>query len=354
MCDGGNTAKEFDTYCTYLKLGDIIMAHDYAPNIEVFNSKYKNKIWNWMEIQDKDIESSVKKYKLKDYYKKFEDIAWVCKSKSFHTKVDLYIVTFNSPKQFQDTVEKIIKASPDLYENSCRYVINNSTDSQYDIDYSKLFITYNFTEFKKDNMGICGARQFIAEHFDTTENEYMIFFEDDMGMNGPDNKCEKCKNGFSKYHPTLYNDIISIMEKEDYDYLKLSFTEFFGDNSTQWSWYNVPQNVREKLWPDKPKLPTIGLDKNPPLCKFNSIKSHNGLPYADGEIYYCNWPQIVSKNGNKKMFLTTKWKHPYEQTWMSYIYQQTIINNIKTATLLLSPITHNRFDHYDKKLRREN
>ena len=181
----------------------------------------------------------------------------------------------------------------------------------------------------------------------------MMFFEDDMGMNNAELFDQKCSNGFSKFHPTLYNDVVGIMDKENYDYLKWSFTEFFGDNTIQWSWYNVPQNVREKIWPHKTKLPKHGLDKNPPLCNFNNIKSYNGLPYADGEIYYCNWPQIVSKNGNKKMFLETKWAHPYEQTWMSYIYQKTIEGHIKPALLLMSPITHDRFDHYDGSMRRE-
>lgn len=353
LCDGGNKIKEFNTYVDYIKLGDIIMAHDYAPNQDIFLQKYKDKIWNWMEINDTDIELSVKKHKLKDYYKPFEDIAWVCKSKSFQQKIDLYIVTFNSPKQFKFTVDKIIKASPELYNNSDKYVINNTIDNKYDKEYKDLFAQYNFVEFKKDNIGICGARQFIAEHFDTTNNEYMVFFEDDMGMNGPEDAGLQCKNGFNKFHSSLYYDIISIMNKESYDYLKWSFTEFFGDNTIQWSWYNVPQKIREEVWPDNTQLPKHGFAKNPPLCKYNNIKSHNGLPYVDGEIYYCNWPQIVSKLGNRKMFLETKWAHPYEQTWMSYIYQKTIKGHIKPALLLLSPITHNRFDHYDGNIRKE-
>lgn len=353
LCDGGNKIKEFNTYVDYIKLGDIIMAHDYAPSQDIFTQKYKDKIWNWMEINDSHIELSVKKYKLKDYYKSFEDIAWVCKSKSFQQKIDLYIVTFNSPKQFKFTVDKIIKASPELYNNSDKYVVNNTIDNKYDKEYKELFAEYNFIEFKKDNIGICGARQFIAEHFDTTKNEYMVFFEDDMGMNGPEDIGSRCKNGFNKFHQSLYYDLISIMNKENYDYLKWSFTEFFGDNTIQWSWYNVPQKIREEIWPNKTKLPEHGLEKDPPLCKYNNIKSYNGLPYVDGEVYYCNWPQIVSKLGNKKMFLETKWAHPYEQTWMSYIYQKTLKGYIKPALLLLSPITHNRFDHYDGSIRKE-
>ena len=84
-----------------------------------------------------------------------------------------------------------------------------------------------------------------------------------------------------------------------------------------------------------------------------NIRLHNNIPYIDGEIYYCNWPQVVTKYGNKKMFLTDKWAFPYEQTWMSYMFQETIKGNIKPAMLLLTPTEHDRFDFYDGKLRKE-
>jgi len=35
------------------------MAHDYAPNNDYFNKYVKNKVWDWLEIQDADIEGSV-------------------------------------------------------------------------------------------------------------------------------------------------------------------------------------------------------------------------------------------------------------------------------------------------------
>jgi hypothetical protein len=63
---------------------------------------------------------------------------------------------------------------------------------------------------------------------------------------------------------------------------------------------------------------------------------------------------VVSKEGNKKMFLDTKWGHPYEQTWMSHIYQETIKGKVNTAILLASPTEHDRFDHYPGNDRREN
>ena len=353
LCDGGNKVREFNIISDFLKPGDVIMAHDYAPNRQVFENKYKNKLWNWFEIQDRDIQDAVDSNNLKDYHTEFNDVAWVCKTKTYEEKTDLYVITFNAPDQFRTLCESIKNASPEMFRKSDKYVLNNSNDENTIKEYEELFDKYNFTEFRKDNLGICGGRQFIAEHFETTNNEYMMFFEDDMFMNGPEYNGKTCKNGFSKYHNNFYKNIVKIMKKEKYDFLKWSFTEFYGDNHTQWAWYNVPQEFRESHWPEKTELPKHGFDKDAPKTKFNNIKSVGGMVYADGEIYYCNWPQIVSKEGNKKMFIETKWKHPHEQTWMSYMFKKTVKGEINPALLLMSPITHDRFNHYEKGLRKE-
>ena len=53
------------------------------------------------------------------------------------------------------------------------------------------------------------------------------------------------------------------------------------------------------------------------------------------------------------MFMDTTWGHPYEQTWMSHIFQETRAGKINPAILLLSPTEHDRFEHYDGSLRKE-
>ena len=63
---------------------------------------------------------------------------------------------------------------------------------------------------------------------------------------------------------------------------------------------------------------------------------------------------IVGKKGNQKMFLDTTWANPYEQTWMSHMFQETRKGNIKPAVLLASPIKHDRIAHYKPEDRREN
>jgi FkbM family methyltransferase len=265
-------------------------------------------------------------------------------------KTNLYVITFNSPKQFRMLCEKYAKEDG-FFQHATKYVLDNSSDLTTTDEYVKICAEYNFTHIKKDNLGICGGRQFIAEHFDETGADYCIFLEDDMFINN--SSIGTCLNGFQTYIPNLYEKIHRICEEHGYDFLKFSFTEFYGDNKTQWAWYNVPHEYRLQNFPERPYLPAQGLDPYAPKTKFNNIHTIGTLPYIDGEIYYCNWPQIVSKEGNKKMFLTEKWGHPFEQTWMSYIYQQTKLGVIKGSLLLASPITHNRFDHYDGNARKE-
>jgi FkbM family methyltransferase len=282
---------------------------------------------------------------------KSEKVKYSLNSKLDHSNVGLYVIGFNSPNQFRTLIKSMLSYDKDYIQKPKKYLIDNSTDLSTTDEYSKICNEFNFEHIKHENLGICGGRQWIAEHFEKSNLEYMLFFEDDMFFYP--NEGEICRNGFNRFVEGLYNKSLRIVKEENLDFLKLNFSEFYGDNSTQWSWYNVPQIIRDEVWPNNKKLPVQGLDPNAPRTKFEVIKSLEGVPYALGEIYYCNWPQIVSKEGNKKMFLTTKWARPFEQTWMSYIYQETIKGNIKSGLLLLTPTEHDRFDHYDGSLRKE-
>jgi len=265
--------------------------------------------------------------------------------------VGLYVLTYNSPKQFETLIKSF-----ELYDNNFliqpkKYLLNNSTDLSTQKEYDELCQKYGFEQIKKDNIGICGGRQFIAEHADENGLDYHLFFEDDMFFYYGDNNF--CKNGFRRKINDFYNIMLDIIHNENFDFLKFNFSEFYGDNTRQWAWYNVPQDFREKHFPEHPRKSENDFGKEP-FTIFKNIKSYRELPYVTGEIYYSNWPQIVSREGNKKMFLETKWQHPYEQTWMSYMYQETIKGNLKPGLLLATPTEHNRFDFYPSENRREN
>ena len=82
ICDGGSKKNEFRLLSKFLKLDDIIMAHDYAPNENYFNQHINNKIWNWLEIQDSDINESCEQYNLIPYMEEeLRNVVWVCKIK---------------------------------------------------------------------------------------------------------------------------------------------------------------------------------------------------------------------------------------------------------------------------------
>lgn len=265
--------------------------------------------------------------------------------------IGLYVLTYNSPEQFETLCK-----SMDLYDKSIlkkckKFLINNSTDKSTREKYVEVCKKYSFDMIEKDNIGICGGRQFISEHADEIGLDYHMFFEDDMFFyNGED---ITCRNGFVRKIDNFLSKAIYIAWKENLDYLKLNFSEFYGDNQRQWAWHNVPADVRMKLFPERP-VKNEATANDIPYTKFEQIRSYSGVGYALGEVYYCNWPQIVSREGNKKMFLETKWGHPFEQTWMSYIYQETVKGNIKTGILLATPTEHNRFYHYPGEERREN
>jgi hypothetical protein len=267
-------------------------------------------------------------------------------------KVGLYVITFNSPKQFSTLIESMNSYDKDYLLKTKKFLLDNSSDESTFDDYAKLCEENGFEHIKKDNLGICGGRQWIAEHFQSeTDLDFYLFFEDDMFFYPKEG--DVCRNGFNRYVPNLYSKTLQIVKKENFDFLKLNYSEFFGDNGTQWAWYNVPQDVRQKYWPGKDRLPVQGLDPNAPRSVYDSVNSFQGVPYVTGEVYYCNWPQIVTRTGNQKMFLDTTWGHPFEQTWMSHMYQLVKKGELHPGLLLMTPTEHDRFEHYERSLRKE-
>ena len=286
--------------------------------INTFFEKLKNK--------QTDIEAKIQNNPRKQYLNK---------------DVILYINAFNSPEQLQMVLDSFEQYDQDFLNKTVKILLNNSTKESLLESYDNISNKYNFKEhFKYGNKGVCGSRQFAAEHFSDSGSRYMIFFEDDMllDFNG------LCKCGFNKNIPNLFNKLIKIIKNENYDFLKFSFSEFFGHNGDQWSWHNVNSENRVKYF---------GRIQKKPPTKFSCIKILDGVPYAEGEIYYSNWPHIIDQEGNQKCFLDTTWAHPFEQTWMSHIYSLTKEQKIKPAILLSSPITHNRVHFYEASERKE-
>ena len=270
-------------------------------------------------------------------------------------KTSLYMLTFNFPEQIEHTIKTWEANSPDWLSKPYKKILIDNSNKQEAIDGNKAICEkYGFEHIiTGENLGINRGRQLVAEHFNDSDSDYYFFFEDDMGFN-PSTDTGFCRNGFRKYIPNLYDTVHKIMLKEEFDFLKLSYTEVYMDNNIQVSWYNVPQVVRSAIWPDYDQLPITGLDPQSPRTKFDRIDLVDGLSYITGDIYYANWPMIMNKAGNQKCFIDTKWTYCYEQTWMSHMFQETIKKNLSPAILLAALICHNRIKYYGDGERREN
>lgn len=82
LCDGGNKPVEFNKYAAYLRSGDVIMAHDYARDYEVFHGTMKGRHWDWWEIEEDQICDACHKHQLEPFMQdEFARVAWACRRK---------------------------------------------------------------------------------------------------------------------------------------------------------------------------------------------------------------------------------------------------------------------------------
>jgi hypothetical protein len=79
----------------------------------------------------------------------------------------------------------------------------------------------------------------------------------------------------------------------------------------------------------------------------------DGLSYLIGDVYYSNWPSVMTKAGNYKIFLETVYAAPFEQTIMSHAFQTMKKGRLRSAVLMASLVNHNRVHHYAKEIRKE-
>jgi hypothetical protein len=83
LCDGGNKIKEFDVFSKLLKSGDIIMAHDYSYDENLYQAYIKNHVWRWCQLQYKDIALAVETNNLEPVLTEdFQEAVWTCWKKA--------------------------------------------------------------------------------------------------------------------------------------------------------------------------------------------------------------------------------------------------------------------------------
>ena len=82
FCDGGHKIGEFNSITPHIKTGDYILAHDYIDTWENYQNNFKERIWDWCEVEEKYIVEVSLKHGLEFFNKEeFDKIVWVCKKK---------------------------------------------------------------------------------------------------------------------------------------------------------------------------------------------------------------------------------------------------------------------------------
>lgn len=254
----------------------------------------------------------------------------------------LYILTFNTPKQVEALLESFKSYDEMFLTDPKIFVIDNSDDPAVEEEYAALCNEYSLERIKLDNVGITGGRDYVAKHFAESDADFYFYFEDDMLFVSD---IERDPNGFGTRFAEMYETLLMIMRSEKYDFLKLNFQEVFASNQTNTAWHNVSQPTREKAWPD--------VKSGPPLTKFDHIKSMNAIPYAEGDVFYANWPHIMNKEGNRKVFIENTYLQPTEWYVMAHAYEKWMEGDLKAAVLLASPIHHRRIQDYDRANKRK-
>jgi hypothetical protein len=272
--------------------------------------------------------------------------AWMCKIKrgtmvtpapriqAAAGRVAVYVLTYNAPTQLATWFDSVERFEPALLAPGVsKILLDNSTDEAATAANRELAERHGFGHVQQGNVGIVGGRIWCARHFaEQTDDDLMIFFEDDMLMHEASGVC---RNGFPTQVPGLLRKAVSIVQNEpDLDFLKLSYSEYYGDHRQNWAYHNLTPEKRAELFP------------NGSGTRIDAIKSHDGLPYAIGEVHYSNWPMLVTRRGNELLFQQTPTVAPFEQTLMVHALELARAGTLKGAVLLASPINHHRHVHY--------
>jgi hypothetical protein len=352
LCDGGNKINEVRTFSDYLKPGDYVLAHDYAPDAATFERDLKGRLWSWLEITDQHLQATIEHNRLEPVMPETLLAAawggWVKRGEAVRAarpvqqridRLALYVLGFNAPDQFRAWLASVERAAPELLRSPSKVLLNNSTDESTFPEYDDLCRRHGFMQERRGNLGINGGRIRSARHFDAeTDCDAMVYFEDDMFLHVEDGTCA---NGFRRLVPGLVERACQIAQYEDLDFLKLSFTELYGDHTQHWAYHNLPEAERPTYFPDGPR------------ASFEAIRSWRGLSYALGDVYYSNWPMVVTRRGNRRLFLEGDDVPLYEQLLMVRALKLMRTGGLRGGVLLASPINHDRFHHYPAEERRE-
>ena len=265
-------------------------------------------------------------------------------AKSYSDLIETWFISFNAPRQFAMLLASIERAAPELLRSASLTLINNTTEAALIPEYERICAHYGIDHLRQNNIGINSARLLAAEVFYQRGRYAMVWFEDDMMLVGPDEEPAQCRNGLPCHVPNLGPVCLDILQHEQLDYLMLSFTEVFGSHDEQWGWINLDATKRAHYFP--------GVDKLPPALLTEPRQRGNAF-YTVGEVYYSNWPQIMTRRGTSKLLLERQWADVHEQYWCARSFELLRAQEMRAGVLLASPVNHCRTQFYDREDRRE-
>ena len=264
-------------------------------------------------------------------------------------KVDVYVIGFELPKQleiffegYEDFFDRAEKINDKIF-------VDNSATEEYRDAFKDICAKNSFLYRRTENLGICGAREWVAKEFFKCSSDYYVCFEDDMlfslGLQDVEGNREIDKG------LNIWSKSIDIMTHEGMDFLKLNFDEVYGDNSKQWAFINMDKQMAEKYYPGVTQI-----EQNIPDIKNHCLRymgeGEDKLLYSISDAFYCNWPLMFSKSGNSKVFLEGERK-ALEQFWMKKVFILQKKEQIKTGVILKNLNTHDRRYYYHAELRKE-
>lgn len=342
VCDGGDKVGDATRFAEHLKPGDYVLLHDYAESRETFARDIDGKLWSWCEVT----EDALRELDARGFEEVLADVlhpaVWTCRTKRGVAKARrleapasdaaLYAITYNLPAQLALWLESVERAEPALLSRTDKWLLDNSTDASTREAYDALARRYGFEVIRRGNLGITGGRIFCAHHFADGPHERMLYFEDDMLLASDEGTCA---NGFRRYVPELFAKSREILEKHpELDFLKLSYTEFFGDHRVNWAHTNLDEERRRQFFP------------NGAATRVESIESHRELPYLIGEVHYSNWPMWITRRGSEALFARDAALPRHEQGLMVRALELGRAGRLRGGVLLASPIRHQRDHHY--------
>lgn len=258
--------------------------------------------------------------------------------------VETWFISFNAPRQFAMLLASIERVAPELLNTAECTLINNTTEEALIPEYERICAQYGIQHLRQNNIGINSARLLAAEIFYHRGRYAMVWFEDDMLLVGPDEEPAQCRNGMPCHVPGLAPACLDILQHEQLDYLMFSFTEVFGAHHEQWAWKNLDKSKREHYFP--------GVDKLPPTL-LTEPRQRGNVSYTVGEVYYSNWPQLMTRRGTQKLLLAERWDDVHEQYWCARSFELLRAREMRAGVLLASPVNHCRTQFYGAEERRE-